>query len=270
MSEPRSGQGELTATFDRLRDAGRRAFIPYVTAGHPSPDVVLDVLNLLADEGADLIELGIPFSDPLADGPTIQAATWKALSRGVDVRRVLAWTEQFAAKNRAPIVLFSYLNPILHYGCERFLADAEASGATGLLITDLPVGEDVELEELLAAGKLDLVRLVAPTTPQDRLRRIVDAAQGFIYYISRTGVTGERDQLRQELADEIGTLRGVTDLPIAVGFGISRSEQARTVASIADGVVVGSALVRTLGEGGLDAARQLVRTIRGAIDESSS
>lgn len=228
------------------------------------------VLELLSDEGADVIELGIPFSDPLADGPIIQEASWRALSRGVDVERVLAWTREFTGARDTPVVLFSYINPLLHYGPERFLADATSSGAAGLLITDLPVGEDAALEGELGSGGLDLVRLVAPTTPRDRVQLIVEAARGFVYYISRRGVTGERERLRGGLAEELDALRAMTDLPIAVGFGISRAEQARAVACHADGVVIGSALVRALAEGGLEVAGELVRTIRSAIDEATT
>ncbi len=222
---------------------------------------------MLAEEGADLVELGIPFSDPLADGPTIQAATWAALGSGIDVERVLTWTEEFSSRSELPIVLFSYLNPVLRYGPERFVRDAESSGAAGLLITDLPVGEDTELERVLGSRSIDLVRMVAPTTSEHRLGLIAAAARGFIYYIARRGVTGESKLLRRELAEEVNALRSLTDLPIAVGFGISGAEQARAVASVADGVVVGSALVRTLSQDGLDSARILARTLRNAIDE---
>jgi tryptophan synthase alpha chain len=262
-------EGRLAATFRQLGQRRRRAFIPYVTAGDPAPDSTVDVLEMLVDAGADVVELGIPFSDPLADGPTIQAAAWRALGRGVDVARVLNWTSDFAAQWDTPIVLFSYLNPILRYGAERFVQDAREAGAAGLLITDLPAGEDPELDLALGSGDVDLVRLIAPTTPADRLPRILQTARGFIYYISRTGVTGERDQLRAELASEIGALRGSVNLPIAVGFGISSPEQARTVASVADGVVVGSALVRTLAEEGLDATRRLALALRTAIDAAT-
>ena len=222
---------------------------------------------MLADEGADLVELGIPFSDPLADGPTIQAATWAALGSGIDVERVLTWTEEFSSRSELPIVLFSYLNPVLRYGPERFVRDAESSGAAGLLITDLPVGEDTELERVLGSRSIDLVRMVAPTTSEHRLGLIAAAARGFIYYIARRGVTGESKLLRRELAEEVNALRSLTDLPIAVGFGISSAEQARAVASVADGVVVGSALVRTLSQDGIESARILARTLRNAIDE---
>jgi tryptophan synthase alpha chain len=224
---------------------------------------------MLVDAGADVLELGIPFSDPLADGPTIQAAAWRALSRGVDVAQVLTWTRHFAARRDTPIVLFSYVNPILRYGAERFVLDACAAGAAGLLITDLPVGEDPDLESALSSGDLELVRLIAPTTPASRLPRILRDARGFIYYISRTGVTGERNQLRQELAAEVGALRRRANLPIAVGFGISSPDQAQTVASVADGVVVGSAIVRTLAEEGLDATRRLAGALRSAIDAAT-
>jgi tryptophan synthase alpha chain len=232
--------------------------------------MTVDVMQALADAGADVIELGVPFSDPLADGPVIQAASWRALERAVDLDQVLTWTSDFAARRDTPVVLFSYLNPILKYGPERLVQDAGRAGAAGLLITDLPVGEDKELEEALGAGNLDLVRLVAPTTPEGRLQKILEAARGFVYYISRTGVTGERDALRRELAAEVEALRRRTDLPIAVGFGIAGPEQARLVASVADAVVVGSALVRTLAEEGVGAAVSLAREIREAIDSTTS
>ncbi len=260
------GGDRLAATFQRLQAANRCAFIPYITAGDPAGPATLDVMETLVDSGADVLELGLPFSDPLADGPTIQAAAWRSLEDGTDAERVLTWTQQFADRHEAPVVLFTYLNPVLSYGPEEFVRAARESGAAGLLITDLPVGEDIELETQLATGGLDLVRLVAPTTPESRVGRILEAAQGFIYYISRTGVTGERARVRQGLANEVERLRNRTQLPIAVGFGISSPEQARGVASIADGVVVGSALVRTLAEKGLDAAAELARGIRNAID----
>jgi tryptophan synthase alpha chain len=226
-------------------------------------------MEALVESGADVLELGIPFSDPLADGPTIQAAAWRALEKGTDIEQVLNWTREFVDRHEAPVVLFTYLNPILRYGPEEFVRAARESGATGLLITDLPVGEDADLEAKLGSGSLDFVRLIAPTTPEDRIGRILEAAQGFIYYISRTGVTGERGQIRKGLADEVQRLRRRTNLPIAVGFGISSPEQAKDVSSVADGVVVGSALVRILAEEGLDSAVELARGIRSAIDAAT-
>lgn len=224
----------------------------------------------LAAAGADILELGIPFSDPLADGPTIQAAAWRALGRGVNIERVLSWTERFARSSSVPVVLFSYLNPILRYGPEEFLRAAADSGAAGLLLTDLPAGEDPELEAALAGGQLELVRLVAPTTSGPRLARILDAAQGFVYYISRTGVTGERPAIREGLAAEVIALRSRTELPIAVGFGVSVPGQARFVATVADGVVIGSAIVRTLAESGISAAARLAAEMRQAIDSAQT
>ncbi len=266
MPDPKGSP--IAGAFQRLRNAGRRAFIPYITAGHPQPETTVDTLVMLADEGADVLELGIPFSDPLADGPTIQRAAWTALAHGVDVGRVIAWTEEFRSRADTPVVLFTYLNPVLRYGTESFVRDARDAGAAAILITDLPLGTDPEVESTLSAGGLDLVRLIAPTTTPERAARIVGAASGFIYYISRTGVTGEQERLRDDLLEEVTKLREITDLPIAVGFGISSAGQARAVASVADGVVVGSALVRTLDEDGLAGARALVRQLRTAIDEA--
>ncbi|MGH7546379.1 MAG: tryptophan synthase subunit alpha, partial [Gemmatimonadota bacterium] len=174
--------GALGRRFRELRDAGRRAFIPYVTAGYPEPQAVPRILALLTESGADVIELGIPFSDPLADGPVIQGASWEALRHGVTPRRVLEWVEGFARAG-VPVVLFSYVNPVLRYGPAAFVRDAAAVGAAGLLLTDLPLGTDPDLEASLRHPEVDLVRLVAPTTPPDRAREIARASQGFLYYI---------------------------------------------------------------------------------------
>lgn len=258
--------GALERTFGRLRAQSRRAFIPYVTAGHPRPALVSQVLAALADCGADVIELGIPFSDPLADGPIIQRASWTALQQGVSPAQVLMWVEDFARGRETPIVLFSYVNPILQYGPESFVRDAASAGAAGLLLTDLPVGADPNLESRLFHRDVDLVRLVAPTTPPERAEEIARAARGFLYYISRTGVTGPRPELAAGLRREVEALRAHSRVPVAVGFGISTSDQARLVAEVADGVVVGSAIVAALGDGGLEAAARLATEIRQGID----
>ena len=256
----------LSAAFAAAREEGRAALVPYVTAGHPSPEATADVLRMLAEEGADVIELGIPFSDPLADGPTIQRSSFEAIARGVD----LAWTLRALAEFRrdfsTPVVLFTYLNPVLRHGVDRFLVDAAAAGAQGVLLTDFPAGADAALEAKFAASRLDLIRLVAPTTRPERAREIARTARGFLYYVSRTGVTGASAELAAGLEREVAELRAASSIPVAVGFGISTPEQAAVVAGVADGVVVGSALVERLGTAGLDDARAFVRALRRAVE----
>lgn len=236
-----ASRGRIAAAFEE-----RTAFIPFLSSGYPTPSDTPRLLRALAGSGADIIELGIPFSDPLADGPTIQRASWEALGRGVTLDGTLAQLAELSA-DLPPVVLFSYLNPILRMGVETFLERAEAAGASGLLVTDLPVGAHPELERRLASGGLDLIPLAAPTTTAARLETIVGHASGFLYYISRLGVTGARDALDPELPAKIDTLRARVRLPVAVGFGISTPDQAAAVAAIADGVVVGSALIAALG-----------------------
>lgn len=255
----------IAAAFARRRDQSRPALVPYVTAGHPSPDATVDVLHALADAGADVIELGIPFSDPLADGPTIQRSSFRSLEAGTTVRGVLKDLRRFRDASETPVVLFTYLNPVMRYGTERFLADARAAGAHGLLLTDLPTGADPELEEAVVASELDLIRLVAPTTPIERVAEVAVGGSGFLYYISRTGVTGARTEVRDELAAEVDAVREAVDLPVAVGFGISTPEQAARVGALADGVVVGSALVQTLEEHGIEAGARFVASLREVL-----
>ena len=242
--------GGAAGTRTRIEDAfgERTAFIPFLSSGFPRPADTPRLLERLAADGADIIELGIPFSDPLADGPTIQAASWRALEQGVTVGSALDQLAEMSA-DLPPVVVFSYLNPILRMGVERFLARAEAAGAAGLLVTDLPVGSHPALERRLAAGALDLIPLAAPTTPGARLETILGHASGFLYYISRLGVTGARKALDASLEDQVRGLRKMVRLPVAVGFGISTPEQAAAVAGMADGVVVGSALIAALGRG---------------------
>lgn len=265
----------LAVTFERLAAAGHRAFIPFLTHGYPAPEDTPRLLGRLAEAGADAIELGVPFSDPLADGPTIQAASWRALEQGVSLEGTLDLVAEVSA-DLPPIVLFSYLNPILRYGVERTLERAEAGGAAGLLVTDLPVGSHPALESRLASSSLDLIPLVAPTTPPERLERIVGTASGFLYYISRLGVTGARDSLDESLGPRVEELRRLARLPVAVGFGISRPDQARAVAGVADGVVVGSALVAALdrGEGAFaqlaGALAEAVHSVDAAEDDPAA
>jgi len=247
---------------------GRAALIPYLTAGFPTPELSLETLRLMEAAGADLVEVGVPFSDPLADGPTIQRSTQSALDQGMTVPRVL---EQIhGAALRIPVVVMTYVNPVMAYGLERFVADAAAAGASGLLLTDFPAGADPRVDAVVAGSPLALIRLIAPTTTPARLARAVRGASGFLYLISRLGVTGARDQVPQDLADHVARVRAVSELPLAVGFGISTPAQARATARLADGVVVGSALVDALGSGGLAAAERLVRELAGAIREAAA
>jgi tryptophan synthase alpha chain len=213
--------------------------------------------------GADLVEVGVPFSDPLADGVTIQRSTQAALDQGMTTAGVLELIHHAAL--RIPVVIMTYLNPVLAYGPERFLADARAAGASGLLLTDFPAGADPELERLVTASPLALIRLIAPTTGRARLASAVSGASGFIYLISRLGVTGVRDEVPSDVASHVARIRAVTPLPVALGFGISTAAQARAAARVADGVVVGSALVEALGTGGLGVAERLVRDLAAAV-----
>ncbi len=254
----------IAARFDALRAAGRRALVCYVTAGHPDPERSVALLQGLEEAGADVIELGVPFSEPLADGPVIQHSSHVALTHGVDLAASLALLER--ARLRTPVVLFSYLNPILAAG-PAVLDRAAAAGAHGILVTDLPVGADAEREGWIGRGPLDFVRLVAPTTPAARMAEIGRHGSGFVYLISRMGVTGEQEALSDTLPATVARLRAATTLPICVGFGIARPDQAAAVARIADGVVVGSALVRAADES-VARAVALARSLRLAMDDA--
>lgn len=249
-----------------MRAGGRTALVPYLTAGYPEPDATLGLLHRIADAGADVIELGVPFSDPLADGPTIQRASQRALEHGATLDWTLRVLGDFRRTHETPVVVFTYLNPLLAYGRDRFIQAAGEAGAHGVLVTDLPLGGDGALEEALEESPLSLIRLIAPTTPPERARAIAGRAQGFLYYISRAGVTGARTELRSGLSGEVAALREAADVPIAVGFGVSTPEQAAEVARVADGVVVGSALIDALDRGGADATEAFIGGLRAAID----
>lgn len=253
----------LAARFRQLREWGRPALIPYLTAGHPDRGATRAILEA-AGEVADVLELGVPFSDPLADGPVIQRAAHAALARGMTLERTLALLDE--APPACPVVLFSYLNPILQYGLERFLADAAAVGVAGLLLTDLPAGRDAATEDAIRESPLDLIRLVAPTTRESRLAEMAQGATGFLYLIARLGVTGASAGLDPDLAASVARVRRHTSLPVAVGFGISTPLQVRQVGRLADGVVVGSALVERLDRGGADAGLGFLRELRAAVD----
>lgn len=252
----------IARRFEALRAESRRALVCYVTAGHPSPAATIELLEGLSTAGADVIELGVPFSDPVADGPVIQESSAVALANGMTLDRSLDLLQR--ARVGVPVVLFTYLNPLLAAGPD-VLARAADSGVTGVLVTDLPLGADDDREAWLSRSDLDFIRLVAPTTPSDRLARICERGSGFVYLISRMGVTGTRHDAPADLAPMVTRLRAVTDLPICAGFGISTPEQARAVSRVADGVVVGSAIVKAAAES-TDAALTLVRSMREAMD----
>lgn len=272
MSPPGAHAGAALSAIGRRFRAraieGRAALVPYLTAGFPEPEVTVPMMEAAADVGADVIELGIPFSDPLADGPTIQRSSFLSLQRGTSVEGVLEVVRQFRSRRDTPVVVFTYLNPVLRRGLEQFCTEAAEAGADGILVTDLPVGTDPALEEAARGVGLDWIRLLAPTTPRERVPLVAEGGSGFLYYISRTGVTGARAQLRAELAAEIAALRGLVALPIAVGFGISTPEQARAVAAVADGVVVGSALVARLEQEGVAGAADFLRALRHGMDRT--
>lgn len=260
----------VTTSSDAVRDrfaslarAGRKALVPYITAGHPTPQRSLELLRALESSGADVVEVGVAFSDPMADGPIIQASSQAALDQGMTLDRTLDLVRE--AGLSIPVVLFSYFNPIVAGGPD-ILERAAGAGVHGLLITDLPVGADPEREHWIGRGPLAFIRLVAPTTPDERMREIGAHGSGFVYLISRLGVTGARDDVPDELPGTIGRLRQATTLPLCVGFGISNAAQARRIGQLADGIVVGSAIVKAAGES-VAAAARLASTLRSALDE---
>jgi tryptophan synthase alpha chain len=252
----------IAQRFAELRRTNRRAFVPYVTAGHPDVARSIALLQGLESAGADVIEVGVPFSDPMADGAVIQASSQKALEQGVRFDQVLEIVSR--ASLGIPVVLFSYLNPLLRGGGDALQRAADA-GAHGVLVIDLPLGSDPEREAWFGNGPLAFIRLVAPTTPRERMSAIARTGSGFVYLVSRLGVTGERSELPPDLPETIARVRAATELPVCVGFGISRPEQARAVAKLADGVVVGSAIVRAADES-VEAAVALATALRRGID----
>ncbi len=258
----------LERFFTESRRTGRKALVVYVCAGDPDVATTERLVPALAEAGADIIELGVPFSDPLADGPTIQAASQRALASGTTLSAVLDLVRRLRRGGcEVPLVLFGYMNPILRMGPARFVAEATEAGVDGLLVADLPLEESSALRELALARGLSLVLLAAPTTPPARLRAIGQATRGFLYFVSVTGVTGARSELPPDVPALLAQVRAVTDAPVAVGFGVSTPEQARSLAPHADAVVVGSALVAALHQGGKnpEAALELVRSLATAV-----
>jgi len=245
----------IEKTFARLKAEGQKGFIPYITAGDPSLDVTLQLILELEKSGADLIELGIPFSDPIADGPVIQRATERALSNHVTLRSVLRLGEGIRKHSQIPLVIFSYYNPLLNYGLERLAQDAVEAGFDGVLASDLTVEESDSFLHAMQRAGLNTIFLVAPTSSPERMKKIAETSTGFVYAVSRTGVTGEQQQLADDLKQFLQRLRSLTKLPIAVGFGVSRPEHVHAIWQEADAAVVGSSIVKEIekqiGEPGL-------------------
>jgi len=232
--------------FDELKSQGRKGFIPYITAGDPSLDITFDLILALEKSGADVIELGVPFSDPIADGPVIQRATERALRNGTRLNKILQLCENVRRQSQVPLVLFSYFNPLLNYGLEKLARDAVQCGIDGVLATDLTVEEsDVFVRTMRNAG-LNTIFLAAPTSSPERIKRIAQTSNGFLYAVSRTGVTGEQRELAGDLKQILQTLRSLTTSPIAVGFGISQPEHVRAVWQEADAAIVGSSIVKEI------------------------
>jgi tryptophan synthase alpha chain len=260
----------VSQCFESLRDRGQCALIPFITAGDPDLATTAEALRILDRSGADLIELGVPYSDPLADGPVIQAAATRALQRGTRLEAVLDMVRQVSPELRAPIVLFAYYNPILNQGIENFLKQIADVGVKGLVVPDLPLEESETLIQTAAKLGVEVVLLVAPTSPKERIEAIAQQAQGFIYLVSVTGVTGIRTQMEDRAQDILMDLRTITDKPIGIGFGISQPEHAKQVMDWgADAVIVGSAFVKRLAEGtpaqGLRAIEEFCRSLKIAI-----
>ncbi|MBD2178733.1 tryptophan synthase subunit alpha [Pseudanabaena sp. FACHB-1998] len=258
----------VSARFEELRAKGQAALIPFITAGDPSLETTAKALRVLDQNGADLIELGVPYSDPLADGPVIQAAATRALQNGTTLDKVLDIVREVAPELRSPIILFTYYNPILNIGVEQFLERIYAAGVRGLVVPDLPLEESHVLLEPAEKAGIEVILLIAPTSPPDRVSAIAEKSQGFIYVVSATGVTGVRTEVAKGVKTMIEQLRITTDKPIAVGFGISQPEHAKQVIDwSADGAIVGSAMVKKLAEpeGGLHAIAELCKTLKQAI-----
>lgn len=240
----------IADAFKNARRDHRAAFIPYITAGDPKLGRTVELVLALERAGADVVELGVPFSDPMADGPTNQRAAERALAAGTTPGRVLEAVVEIRARSKLAIVLFTYANPVLRYGIERFAGSASRAGVDGVLFTDVPTEEMGRFHDAFKRARLDLIMLVTPTSTKRRMKAAASFGQGFLYLVSRTGVTGARPDLDDELAANVARARSASRLPVAVGFGISTPEQVEGVASIADGVVVGSAIVNHVAEEG--------------------
>jgi tryptophan synthase alpha chain len=256
-SKTQTGLARIEAAFNRAKTENRPALMPYYTLGYPNPEISLDVITAIADAGADLIELGVPFSDPLADGPTIQGSTQVALEQGMTVARCLEMTALLRERGVSQaLILMGYINPILAYGVERYVTQAAQAGADGLIVPDLPPEEAGELETACKAHELALIYLLSPASPPERIQMAAERTSGFLYLVSLLGVTGARRELPAHLPEFVRRVKAAAKTPTAVGFGISTPEQARQVGQLADGVIIGSALI--------DAVRKSTEPVRAA------
>ncbi|AHE98645.1 tryptophan synthase subunit alpha [Thioalkalivibrio paradoxus] len=267
----------IAERFAEIRAAGRAALVPYITAGDPAPGVTVPLMHDLVAAGAEMLELGVPFSDPMADGPVIQQACERALAHGTSLRDVLEMVREFRQQDsRTPVILMGYLNPVERMGAEAFAAEAAAAGVDGVLVVDLPPEESGDLTAVLEPAGIDPIFLLAPTTSGERVQHVAAAARGFIYYVSLKGVTGSQALDADALGARLDSIRGLTALPLGVGFGIRDADTAAKVARVADAVVVGSALVRLVDQypgdpdGFRSAAAATVREMRAAMDAARS
>jgi tryptophan synthase alpha chain len=261
----------IGATFDALGARGRKALVPYITAGDPHADTTVAILHAMVDAGADVLEIGIPFSDPMADGPVIQKASERALARGIGLAKALAMVREFRGRDlETPIVLMGYANPIERYGVERFVADARDVGVDGVLVVDYPPEECAEFAGLLKSAAIDPIFLVAPTSSDARIASVAEVARGYVYHVSLKGVTGAGHFDIDAVKDMVPKIRKHVRLPVGVGFGIRDGATARAVGEVADAVVLGSALVQLLESASRDDAPRLagefIAGIRGALD----
>jgi tryptophan synthase alpha chain len=266
----------IAKAFDKLRQTGRKGFIPFVSAGDPDLETSLEIVRALDRAGATIIELGVPFSDPMADGPTIQRSSMRSLAAGTDLGKIIELVRAFRETSDTPLVLFSYLNPLIRFGLDELCAASREVGIDGVLITDVVGIEAGEIAERLHRSEIDLIALIAPTTSDDRMAEIAKTASGFIYAVSRAGVTGARSEMTDDARQLVDRARAHTNLPIAVGFGISTAAQVQSVWEYADAAVVGSAIVSVIEEAAgkhdpaaavEDFARSLVPEIANQIQE---